>query len=348
MARGSEEGYVTIVGKLIVSDGVSASKLLLLMRRFRDSVEMAHNMTSKRQLGESEVKRRITRYLSNAWYASSAIKMSKLYEEQDHLRLRKPFLYSLGSRDENGNRNIKFVSTDRVLIKIPHEDGRHEWIECKALFAKKHIPVIEELVRGGYSYSAGVAIKLRKGEDWRSVWRKKLVIYISIPVELYIKHINPKNVDVAGTVNSNWLLAGFDFNVDRVCMAIIDPAGRLRDARTEFFSNAANTPKEVSENARKEAVVKLVKYAVAHGVRYIAVEGLRRPSKVEGRVGKWAHRQYLQHLKVLAKRFGLEVIEVNPAYSTIDAIGIALTLGLDKHTASAYIIALRGLAHKSM
>jgi hypothetical protein len=347
VARGSEEGYVTIVGKLIVSDDVLASKLLLFMRRFRDSVEMAHNMTARRRLSESEVKRRLTRYLSNAWYASSAIKMSKLYREQDHLRLRKPLLYSLGSRDENGNRNIKFISTDRVLIKIPREDGRHEWIECKTLFSKKHLPVIEELVKGEYSYSAGVAIKLGKGGDWRSVWRKKLVIFVNVPVELYIKHRNP-GVDVAGAVSGNWLLAGFDFNVDRVSMAIVDPAGRLRDARTEFFSDAVNTPREASDNARKEAVAKLVKYAVAHGVRYIAVESLRRPGKIEGRVGRWAHRQYLQHLEVLARRFGLEVIEVNPAYSTIDAIGIALTLGLDKHTASAYIIALRGLAHKSM
>jgi hypothetical protein len=49
---------------------------------------------------------------------------------------------------------------------------------------------------------------------------------------------------------------------------------------------------------------------------------------------------------VLAKRFNLDIIEVNPAYSSIDAIGIALARGLDKHTASAYLIALRGFRHQ--
>jgi predicted transposase len=85
MARNTEEERVTVVGKLLVLDEISASKLLLLMRKFRDAVEIAHSLLYKRGLSESEVKRRLTKYLSNAWYAYSAIKVARLYREQNTL-----------------------------------------------------------------------------------------------------------------------------------------------------------------------------------------------------------------------------------------------------------------------
>jgi hypothetical protein len=342
MARNTEEERVTVVGKLLVLDEVSASKLLLLMRKFRDAVEITHSLLYKRGLSESEVKRRLTKYLSNAWYAYSAIKVARLYREQKYVRLRKPQLYSVGSSDEKGNRNIKLIETNRVLIKIPHEVNGHEWVEYKVLFGEKYIPIINELISGFYTYGAGVSIKVKKNEDWRDVWSKRLILYLNIPINLYVKYMGSVSTNAS---SSALLLAGFDFNIDRVCMAIIDSTGRLRDTKTVFFSNAVNTPREVSESMREEALAELVKYAVTHGVKYLVVENLERPHKVKGKVGKWALRQYIQHLRVLAKRLNLDIIEVNPAYSSIDAIGIALAQGLDKHTASSYLIALRGLRH---
>lgn len=52
--------------------------MLLLMRKFRDAVEITHSLLYKKGLSESEVKRRLTRYLSNAWYAYSVIKVARL------------------------------------------------------------------------------------------------------------------------------------------------------------------------------------------------------------------------------------------------------------------------------
>lgn len=255
MARGAEEERVTVVGRLVVQDEVLASKLLLLMRKFRDAVEMAHSMLYKKQLSEAEVSRRLTRYLSNGWYANSAIKVAKLYREQERIKLRKPLLYSVGSSNEKGNRNIKFTSTDRVLIKFPHESGSHEWIEFKVLFGKKQTPVVSELITGSYTYGAGVSIKVKKSGDWRSVWKKRLVVYVNIPIELYIKH---RHVGGIPTNSGAELWAGFDFNVDRVCMAIVDSAGRLRDAKTRFFSNAVNAPSETSKTMREEALNRIL------------------------------------------------------------------------------------------
>jgi predicted transposase len=335
LAGGSKEGVserATIVGRLVVQDDLTASKLLFLMRRFRDAVEMAHSLLRK-GLSEAEVKRRLTKYLSNAWYANSAIKVAKLYREQESIKLKKPLLYSVGSTDEGGNRNFKLVSTDKVLVKIPREVGGHECVELKSLFGKKQLPIVEELVKGCHTYGAGVSIRLRKGEDWRSVWRKRLAIYVNVPIELYVKYRRSDVLNNVEGVGKAHLLAGLDFNVDRACMVIIDSAGKLRDFKSRFFSNAVNASGEASKTWRGEAIAELVKYAVAHGAECLAVEDLARPRRVEGKEGRWALMRYVQQLHILARRFGVRLVKVEPAYTSVDAVGVAWALGLDKHVA---------------
>jgi len=136
MARKREKIKPTIIGRLTISRPEDRAWLLLLMRKFKEAIEMAHHLLRK-GLKESEVKRRITKYLSNAWYSTSAIKRAKLYLNQPYLKLRKPQLFSVGSRDEKGNRNIKLVSTSEVLIKIPHATGEHSWLKARVKFGEK-------------------------------------------------------------------------------------------------------------------------------------------------------------------------------------------------------------------
>jgi len=327
MARGREEERATVIGKLIL-DEVSLTKLLIVMRMFRDTVELAHILLFKKKLSEDEVKRRLTRILSNAWYSSSAIKVAKLYREQVRVKLRKPLLYSVGTRCEKGNRNIRLLSTDRVLIKIPHANGRHEWIESKVRFGNS------------YSYGAGITIKLKnKKEDWRKVFRKRLYLYLNIPASLYVKYFR-KRVKVKPQNN---LYAGFDFNVDRINMVIVDSYGRIRDVRNIHFPEVVNYDKDKSRVLRQRALSKLVEYAVSHGAKYFIIEGLSRPNSTRGKVRKWSIREYQQQMKMLVKKVDGVLIEVNPAFTSIDAIGIALSRRIDIHTASAYLIALRGI-----
>ncbi|RLE95836.1 MAG: hypothetical protein DRJ96_07850 [Thermoprotei archaeon] len=94
---------------------------------------------------------------------------------------------------------------------------------------------------------------------------------------------------------------------------------------------------------RQEALSKLVEYAVAHGVKYCVIEDLSKPSKIRGKIRKWSVREYQQQMKMLVKKVGGILIKVNPAYTSIDAIGIALSRRIDIHSASAYLIALRGM-----
>jgi len=82
--------------------------------------------------------------------------------------------------------------------------------------------------------------------------------------------------------------------------------------------------------------------------KYYVVERLSRPKpkgskSAKRKQSKMALREFIQQMEVLVPKVGGILIKVNPAYSSVSARIIAEDLGLDIHTASAYIIALRGL-----
>jgi len=336
VAGEGEEIRATVLGKLDFENGENRALLLYTMRLFRDAVEFAHNLL-KKGLSKNQIVKLVTsRVLNNKWYSMSAYVRAKLYEEQQFLKLRKPQLYSVGSSDEGGNRNIKFNSTNSVKIKIPSADGRHRWIWCKVKFGRKHIPVVRRVVEESISYGAGIAIK-----------DGKFFLYMNIPVEIYAREMRK---EIKSKVEPKHL-AGFDFNTDRINMVIVNEKGEIRDVKNEHFPEITSHgfPKEKAKTARQRALAELVKYAREHGVRYFVVErlektGTKTKSKtVNRKIAKFALREYLNQMEILVEKVGGRLIEVDPAYTSIDAMPLAKKLGIDRHTASAYLIALRGL-----
>jgi len=274
----------TIKGKLVLDSAEDKAFLLYAMRNFKDAVEYAHSLMRK-GLKRNKIERILTsRILKNKWYSVSAFKKAKLYRDKPYLKLRRPQLFSVGSENENGNRNIRFDSTNMVRIKIPSTTGRHRWITAKAQFGKEQIPIVNELVNPSFPYSAGVSLK-----------NNEFKLYVNIPLELYVKHMEKKSdAKIVGYI------AGFDFNPDRINMVIIDSQGIIRDIQNEDFPEVTSPgfPKEKSETIRREKLAKLVKYARNHGVKYYAVEKLSKP-KPEGcrnakrKISKMALKQFI-------------------------------------------------------
>ena len=133
-------------------------------------------------------------------------------------------------------------------------------------------------------------------------------------------------------------------------MVIIDNKGIIRDIKNKHFPEIISHrfPKEKARTIRREATAQLVKYARDHGAKYYVVERLSRPKpkgskSAKRKQSKMALREFIQQMEVLVPKVGGILIKVNPAYSSVSARIIAEDLGLDIHTASAYIIALRGL-----
>jgi len=102
-------------------------------------------------------------------------------------------------------------------------------------------------------------------------------------------------------------------------------------------------------------VHQIVDLAIEKG-KAIAVENLKKLKKgtrgdgkatLRKRLHQWNAKKFLQKLKRVAMIKGVEVIEVNPAYtSVIGMLKYAPQLSIDKDTASAYVIGRRALGFK--
>lgn len=61
------------------------------------------------------------------------------------------------------------------------------------------------------------------------------------------------------------------------------------------------------------------------------------------RITRFPKRKLLEHAIVMGLKYGFRVYLVNPAYTSKIGEKLGKTLGLDKHTASAYTLTLRYL-----
>jgi hypothetical protein len=69
--------------------------------------------------------------------------------------------------------------------------------------------------------------------------------------------------------------------------------------------------------------------------------------KLRQKLLKWIYKGLLQKIEIVARRNGIQVIKVNPAYtSIIGKLKYAPLYNIDKDTTGAYVIARRGLGFK--
>jgi IS605 OrfB family transposase len=336
--------YVTVTGRLVPISSEDHMKLARLAHDFKRAVLMATRMVAK-GVREAEILRELRKRLNKA-YADSAFKTAKAIVEGCsfnggnplHIEVRKLFIVSEGEASRLGNRNVRFEGTDVVKVKYPYDGS---WLSLKAEFGEEHLPLVKELVdlaeRRRISYHAKIVF--RSG---------KVYLHLSIPIELYLKHLGRGR-------GRGELVAGVDLNSDRACIVVVDSLSRVRDVKTEWFSELASHgfSRRRARARRLEALSKLLEYARDHNVGVVVFEDLfkvkRRRSvksrKANRKISKFAKRELLQHGMVMALKRGFEVLLVEPRGTTSseEHAKVMKELGLDKHVASAYLIALRGL-----
>lgn len=242
----------------------------------------------------------------------------------------------MGKSHEKGNRNMRFMEKDGELwlrVKIPHADGRHEWVGAPVKFGKRHLSIINHLMDGeGSSY--GVEIS----EDF--------TVHVYIPFWLYKQHVGR---EASGRVH----IASFDLNSDRINMVIVDKNGEILDVKNEHFHEVSTHgyPRNKAKNLRLQALAKLLDYAWNHVVSVVLYENLPliksrgyNSSRAGNRkISRFARRELIDYGVSMALRRGFRAFLVNPAYTTKEAKKIHTQLGLDIHTTSAYLLALRYL-----
>lgn len=180
----------------------------------------------------------------------------------------------------------------------------------------------------------------------------RIYLHLSVPLELYLKHF--KREEARGD-----LVAGFDLNGDRINMVIIDRFGRIRDIKTEWFPEVTSHgyPRSKARSRRLETLAKLLRYAYHHNVGVAVFENLfivkkrrfTKSSTANRKIARFAKRELLQHAIVMAMKYGFKIHLADPRGTTHsrEHDETMRRHGLDRHTASAYLIALRGIeSHK--
>ncbi|WP_223211933.1 transposase [Thermococcus henrietii] len=328
--------YITIKTKLEPERQKDYLKLALLTEKFKRAVELAIRLQLKgvkKSEGVKEVSRLV---LNNWWYSDSAWDYAKMLlkgAEQNggnprHIHLKSKFLISKPKENEKGNRNVKIEGLN-VRIR-----SNGEWLNFKMKTAGKFLPVLLDAQKFKY----GVQVVLRNG---------KVYLHVQVPFEVYLKHY--------GRTANGKLYAGFDLNSDRVNMVILDERGIIRDVKVEHFPgvNSPGFSNRRARDLRLKALARLLDYAFYHGVRVVFFEDLGRIKRKNGKAttsrkgnrkaSTFAKKELLEYGVVMALKRGFEVYLVNPAGSSKLGREFARGLGLDVHSASAFVIGWWGV-----
>jgi IS605 OrfB family transposase len=258
--------------------------------------------------------------------------------------IRQGTLISIGARADKGNRPTRFEDLNGQLhLKITTE--RREFIYAKVLrepsnSKDKWITFMAMLLESWQTQSYfpyTVELKLRNGEVYGSV-----SFEIPTPEVKYTKE--------------NGVIA-IDTNASPIHLAIaeVSKTGELISYQTINLHHLLGLSQNSKDHQEWILAHKIVDIAIRKG-KAIAVENLKKLKKGVRGDGKatlrkilhnWNAKKFLQKLKRVAMLKGVEVIEVNPAYtSVIGMLKYAPQLNIDKDVAGAYVIGRRALGFR--
>jgi IS605 OrfB family transposase len=182
-----------------------------------------------------------------------------------------------------------------------------------------------------------VELKLRDGEVYGSV-----SLEIPTPKVKYTKE--------------NGVIA-IDINASPIHLAVaeVSKTGELLSYQTISLHHLLGLSQNSKDHQEWILAHKIVDFAIQRN-KAIAIENLKRLRKgkrgdgkaeLRKRLHQWNAKKFLQKLKRVAMLKGVEVIEVNPAYtSIIGMLKYAPQLNINKDVAGAYVIGRRALGFK--
>jgi len=355
-------------------------KLIKLMRKQSSAIRIAYNML--RELEKEKTKnphaqiyqklRQLfpelpTKYIDSAIYKAKQYPTDKpvvfggrrLFEKlcKNHLtgkareglkkqwrELRQGTLISVGSKADKGNRLMRFEDLNGQLhLRII--TGNREFIYAKVLrepsnSKDKWLTFMAMLLESWQTqnyFAYTVELKLRDGEVYGSV-----SFEIPTPEVKYTK----KNGVIAIDTNASPI---------HLAVAEVSKTGELLSYQTIKLHHLLGLSQNSKDHQEWILARQIVDLAIEKG-KAIAVENLKKLRKGKRGDGKatprkrlhhWNAKKFLQKLKRVAMLKGVEIVEINPAYtSVIGMLKYAPQLNIDKDIAGAYVIGRRALGFK--
>jgi len=370
--------YITLECMLEFEKEEEKEKVLALMRRFSSATRYAYKRLLE-GIAEKEIEKAIQeKHKLNARYVKDAVLIAKqvlksciergqnpkklvfgsreLFEQlkKKHLtgkrieKLRQRweerryyYLYSRGEKSKNGNLNLRFVNLNNqwyLRINLGNgEYGRAKVIRDAKRNNDKWIDFAWRLLeaeKSGEWFAYNVRLKVRNGKFYAQVsWEEKTVQPVitkaygvmGIDINAYPFHLALAYVPTDGNLEK----------FERIDLREME--GKTQNQREHIAWRIARQVVERALESGKAIVVEDLQ-KVPKGRRGDGLAKLRR------KLHKWAYRSVLEKIEVYARRLGVQLIKVNPAYtSIIGKLKYSPMLGIDKDVAGAYVIARRGL-----
>jgi IS605 OrfB family transposase len=371
--------FVSLQFKLELK-GEDKEKLIKLMRKQSSAIRTAYNMLKdlekeKARNQHAQIYHRLrqlfpelpTKYIDSAIYKAKQYPTDKpvvfggkrLFEKlcKNHLtgkareklkkqwrELRQGTLVSIGSKSDKGNRLTRFEDLNGQLhLRIT--TGHREFIYAKVLrelsnSKDKWITFMAMLLESWHTQSYfpyTVELKLRDGEVYGSV-----SFEIPTPEVRYTKENGVISIDT---------------NASPIHLAIaeVSKTGELLSYQTISLHHLLGLFQNSKDHQEWILAHQIVDLAIQKN-KAIAIENLKKLKKgmrgdgkatLRKRLHHWNAKKFLQKLKRVAMLKGVEVIEVNPAYtSVIGMLKYAPQLNIDKDIAGAYVIGRKALGFK--
>jgi IS605 OrfB family transposase len=253
-------------------------------------------------------------------------------------------LYSRGEKSKEGNLNLRLVNLNNQWhLRINLGNGGYVW--AKVIRAAKRktdkwldfISSIEHAEKTGYWFPYTVRLKLRNGKIYAQFSREEKLPEVAITKDNGVIGIDinayPFHLALVHTTK--------DGNLEKYQRISLDKLLEGSSEKRDYLSwQVAHQVVEIAKRERKAIVVENLE-KLPKGKRGDGLPKLRQ------RLQKWIYKGLLQKIEIVAKRNGIQVIKVNPAYtSIIGKLKYAPLYNIDKDTAGAYVIARRGLGFK--
>jgi hypothetical protein len=237
-------------------------------------------------------------------------------------------------------------------VSVIGYDGSYDRVVLRPNVSGAFRLVLDSVLDYGVEYMGRIVIRdygVRGGELW-----VRGGVHLTVPLPAYYK-IMARYLE-----NNGGLQGGVDVNVDRINLAITDGEGNLVTTRTFWYREVASRgfPRGRAWSIIGMRIHELLNYARNNGVRVLYLENPGIIGKLRlmwVRNGDRGHENYnykvsafrstiIEKIAMKAPLYSINVSYVNPRGTTSSKAHDELMRrhGLDRHTASAYLIALMG------
>jgi len=377
----SNSNFVTVECLLAFDKEEDKGRVLTLMRKFSSMVRFAY----KRLMDgaeRKELKKLLSRkYGINTRYSDDAILLAQqtlesciereqnpkklvfgsreLFEQlkkknltgkrRDTLRQkweerRYGILYSRGEKSKEGNLNLRLVNlNNQWCLRINLGNGEYVWARVIRSAKRKtdkwldFISSIEHAEKTEDWFPYTVRLKLRNGKIYAQFSKEEKLPEVTITKDNGVIGIDinayPFHLAIVHTTKYGNLEKYERISLDK----LLEGSSEKRD----YLSwQVAHQVVEITKRERKAIVVENLE-KLPKGKRGDGLPKLRQ------KLQKWVYKALLRKIEIVAKRNGIQVVKVNPAYtSIIGKLKYAPLYNIDKDTAGAYVIARRGLGFK--